>query len=173
MSARGGPSQAIGEALQAQARQMLHWGHRGREGPLAHASFASSRRPIRREVERRLDVGQTWGIPKTAGVGRERLKRPQAWWTVVRHEGVQPTNTAAERAIRPGVLWRQGSVGTHRAEGSRFVETMLTVGATLKHQHRRVLDDLTAAGEAAWHGEPAPSLLPTLDQLTNLMRPAA
>jgi hypothetical protein len=83
MIARGGPSQAIGEALQAQARQMFSWWHRGRNGTLAHASFARYRRPMRREVERLLDVGQTCGSPKPAGVCRELLKRPPALWTFV------------------------------------------------------------------------------------------
>jgi hypothetical protein len=45
---------------------------------------------------------------------------------------VEPANNAAERAIRPGVLWRKGSFGTQSAEGSRFVEAMMTVVATLK-----------------------------------------
>ena len=43
---------------------------------------------------------------------------------------------------------------------------MMTVAATLKQQHRHVLDDVTAACEAVLWGEPAPSLLPTLDALT-------
>jgi transposase len=52
---------------------------------------------------------------------------------------VDPTNHAAERAIRPGVLWRKGRCGTQSAEGSRCVEAMMTVVATLKQQHRNVL----------------------------------
>ena len=156
-----GPSREIGEALRAQARQMFQWWHRVREGTLAHASFASYMWPIRQEVERLLEAGQTCGVPKTEGTCREILKLRQALWTFVRHAGVEPTNNAAERAIRPGVLWRKGSFGTQSPEGSRFVEAMMTVVATLKQQHRNVLDYLTAACEAALRGQPAPSLLPT------------
>jgi transposase len=172
MIERGGRSQEIGVPLRAQARQMFHWWHRVRDDTLSHASFASYMRPIRREVERLLEAGQTCGVPKTEGVCREMLKLRQALWTFVRHDGVEPTNNTAERAIRPGVLWRKGSFGTHSSAGSRFVETMMTVVATLKQQHRNVLDYLTAACEAALHGEPAPSLLPTPDQLKECMRPA-
>jgi transposase len=173
MIARGGHSREIGEALQAQAHQMFHWWHRVRDGTLAHASFETYMRPIRQEVERLLEVGQTCGVPKTEGVCRDILKRRQALWTFVRHEGVEPTNNAAERAIRPGVLWRKGSFGTHSPEGSRFVEAMMTIVATLKQQHCNVLDYLTAACQAALCDEPAPSLLPTPDQLHALLRPAA
>jgi transposase len=173
MSERGGRSQEIGEALRVQARQLFHWWHRVRDGTLSHASLASSRRPVRREVERRLDTGHTCGGPKTAGVCRELRKVRQARWTFVRHVEVEPTNTVAERAIRPGVLWRKGSFGTHSPAGSRFVDTMMTVVATLKPQHRHVLDYLTAACEAALHGEHAPSLLPTPDQLNACLPLAA
>lgn len=173
MMARGGRSQEIGEALRTQAHQMFHWWHRVRDGTLAHASFASYMRPVRHEVERLLEAGQTCGVPKTEGTCRELLKRRQALWTFVRHDGVEPTNNAAERAIRPGVLWRKGSFGTQSAEGSRFVEAMMTVVATLKQQHRHVLDYLTAACEAALRGEPAPSLLPSPTDLAKFMRPAA
>ena len=117
-------------------------------------------RPIRREVERLLEAGQTCGVPKTEGVCREILKVYEALWTFVRLEGVEPTNNAAERAIRPGVLWRKGSFGTQSADGSRFVEAMMTVVATLKQQHRNVLAYMTDVCQAAYTGTPAPSLLP-------------
>jgi len=173
MIARGGRSQEIGEALRAQARQMFHWWHRVRDGTLAHTTFARYMWPVRREVERLLEAGQTCGVPKTEGTCRAILTRRQALWTFVRHDGVDPTNNAAERAIRPGVLWRKGSVGTQSPEGSRVVGALMTVVATLKPQHRHVLDDVTAACEAALCGEPAPSLLPTLDALNQVMLPAA
>ena len=50
---------------------------------------------------------------------------------------------------------------------------MMTVVATLKQQHRNVLDYVTAACEAALKGTSAPSLLPTPDALKQLMCPAA
>jgi transposase len=170
---RGGRSREIGEAWRAQAQQMFHWWHRVRDGTLAHGTFASYMWPVRHEVERLLEVGQTCGVPKTEGTCRELLKLRQALWTFVRHAGVEPTNNAAERAIRPGVLWRKGSFGTQSAEGSRFVEAMMTVVTTLKQQHRSVLDYVTAACDAALCGEPAPSLLPTPQTLNHDMRPAA
>jgi transposase len=83
---------------------MFHWWHRVWVRTLTHASFRTYMQPVRREVERLLEVGQSCGVPKTEGTCREIFKRRQALWTFVRHEGVEPTNNAAERAIRPGVL---------------------------------------------------------------------
>jgi transposase len=164
MRSRGGRSEEIGDALLAQAHQMFTWWHRVREGTLQRSSFRSYMTPLRREVERLLEAGSRCGVPKTAGTCRDILKRREALWTFVQVEGVEPTNNTAERSIRPGVLWRKGSFGTQSAEGSRFVESMMTVVATLKQQRRNVLEYLTAACEAALRGEAAPSLLPASDQ---------
>ncbi len=79
--------------------------------------------------------------------------------------GVEPTNNAAERALRPAVIWRRTSLGTQSALGSQFVVRLLTVTLTLRSQHRNVLAYLTTACEAARQGEPAPSLLPDLSLL--------
>src|SRR5262252_8149358 len=160
MSERGGRSQAIGEPLRQQARQMFHWWHQVRDGTLTHAQFRGLLPPLRRQVARLLKAGQTCGVAKTEGVCREICKVYDALWTFVRVEGVEPTNNTAERAIRPGVLWRKGSFGTQSADGSRFVEAMMTVVATLKQQHRNVLAYMTEACQAAYTGLPAPSLLP-------------
>jgi transposase len=164
MRDRGGASAEIGEALLAQAHQMFTWWHRVREGTLQRSTFRSYMTPLRREVERLLSVGSRCGVPKTAGTCRDILKRREALWTFVQVEGVEPTNNTAERSLRPGVLWRKGSLGTQSAEGSRFVESMMTVVTTLKQQQRNVLEYLTAACEAALRGEAAPSLLPASDQ---------
>jgi len=160
MRSRGGRSKELGDALLAQAHQRLLWWHRVRDGTLKRSSFRSAMTPRRQAVERRLDAGSRCGVPKTAGTCQDIVKRRAAWWTFVQVEGMEPTNNTAARAMRPGVLWRKGSFGTQSAEGSRFVESILTVVATLQQQQRNVLESLTAACEAALRGEAAPSLLP-------------
>ena len=116
-----------------------------------------------REVERLLDAGSGCGVAKTEGMCRDIVKRHQALGTFVHLEGVEPTHNTGERAIRSGVVWRTISFGTHSAQGSRFVESMLTVVTTLKQQQRNVLAYLTTACQAALCDEPAPSLLPAVE----------
>jgi hypothetical protein len=50
---------------------------------------------------------------------------------------------------------------------------MMTVVATLKQQHRNVLEYLTAACQAVLCGEAAPSLLPTFAEIDQFVHPAA
>ncbi len=73
------------------------------------------------------------------------LKREDAWWLFVTRPGVEPTNNAAERALRPSVLWRKGAYGTQSAAESHFVERMLTVATTCQQQQRDLLPYLTDA----------------------------
>ncbi|ETX08061.1 MAG: hypothetical protein ETSY2_07510 [Candidatus Entotheonella gemina] len=143
---------------------MFEWWHRVRDGTLKRSTCRSYMTPLRGEVERLLEAGSQCGVAKTEGTCREILKRHEALWTFVQVEGVEPANNTAERSIRPGVQWRKVSFGTQSEAGSRFVESMMTVVATLKQQKRNVPDDLTDAHEAALRGEPAPSLLPQQDQ---------
>jgi transposase len=82
-------------------------------------------------------------------------------WTFALVEGVEPTNNAAERALRPAVLWRKKSFGAQSEAGNTFVERILTVRATCTQQGRHLLSFLTEAVQAQWAGQPAPSLVPT------------
>jgi transposase len=117
-------------------------------------------RPLRRRVERRLRHGMIGTDTKTAATCRDLVQLATALWAFIDVPGVEPTNNAAERALRSAVLWRKGSFGTHSSAGSRFAERMLTVATTLKQQGRNVVDYMAQACAASLHGQPAPSLLP-------------
>ena len=158
---RGGPSAPIGQALLSQVDQIFVWWYRVRDGTLARSTFEVYISPVRGRVRELLRQGQACAHPKTASTCREILKVEPALWTFVRKEGVEPTNNAAERALRHGVLWRKSSFGTQCQAGSQFVERMMTVVTTLKQQKRNVLDYLTAACEAHLRGKTPPSLLQT------------
>ena len=157
---RGGESAAVGERLLAQVDQMFTWWHRVRDGTLKRSSFQTYMVDLKVRVHLYLESGQQCAHPETAATCRELLKVERALWTFVYKEGVEPTNNAAEQAVRHGVLWRNSSFGTQSAAGSRFAERMMTAIATLRQQQRNVLDYLTQACQAALLGQPPPSLLP-------------
>ena len=128
-------------------------------GTRTHAQFRVAMRPLLHAVARWLKAGQTCGVAKTEDVCQEVRKVYDALWTCGLVEDVEPTNHSAERAIRPGVLWRKGSFGSDSEAGRRFAERLLTVVATCRQQGRPLLEFLIAAGEAALQGTAAPSLL--------------
>jgi transposase len=116
---------------------------------------------VRLAMQELLRAGVSSRYPQIAGPSRELLSQWEALWTFSRVEGVEPTNNAAERALRPAVLWRKGCFGSRSAEGCRFVERMLSVRATCAVQGQALFAFLTAAVRAAWANQPAPTLIPS------------
>jgi transposase len=132
--------------------------------------------PLQARVGALLQEGATLEHAKTRRACQNIRKLEPALWTFVTVAGVEPTNNAAERALRRAVVWRRRSFGTQSPAGSRFAERLLTVVTTLRQQDRDVLDYLTAACTAALRGEELPSLLPLSPAHTSAMsslRPAA
>lgn len=117
--------------------------------------------PVRLAMQERLRAGVSSRYPQIAGLSRELLAQWEALWTFSRVEGVEPTNNAAERALRPAVVWRKGCFGSRSAEGCRFVERLLSVRATCAVQGQPLFAFLTEAVRAAWANQPAPILVPS------------
>lgn len=163
---RGGESARIGQALLDTTTKIFALWHQVKEGTLSRADFPQQIEPLVMAVIDLLEEGSNIDHKKTANTCTNILKVGDALWTFVWHEGVEPTNNAAEQALRRGVLWRKSSYGTQSEQGSRFVERILTVIASLKQQGREILAFLTPACQAAISGLSPPSLLPNTPPLS-------
>jgi transposase len=157
---RGGPGRVTGERLLCCAEDLFHWWHRVRDGTLRRSTFRQYPGVVRAMTREELEAGRVCGCAKTAATCAELLKVEAALWTFARVEGVEPTNNAAERALRHAVQWRRASYGTDSEAGGRFVGNILSVVATCRQQGRNALEFLTACCQAALHGSDPPSLLP-------------
>lgn len=75
-----------------------------------------------------------WEPDKTdAGkLARQIVREIDSLWLFLEHEGVDPTNNRAERALRFGVLWRKRSLGTQSEKGNRWVERILSLKETCR-----------------------------------------
>ena len=142
--------------------------HRVRDGTLSRDDFGELVLGIRASLKATLLEADEYEIPtrektpraKTVRTCRQLLKVESAMWLFVTTVGVEPTNNAAERAIRPAVIGRRTSFGSQTKTGSVFVVRMLTVVTTLRSQKRNVLEFMTQAVVAARGGQTVPSLLP-------------
>ena len=146
--------------LDIAARIFAAW-HQFRAAAIDRPTLLAELAPLRDELRRALEDGLDPPHAVVAGaLCGNLLDTWPALWTFAHVDGVEPTNNAAERALRPAVLWRKGSFGTQSDAGSRFVERIMTVAATCKQQGRGLLDFLVAASTAARLGLPPPSLIP-------------
>ena len=151
LSERSGVSRQLGRDLLAQQKKLFRLWHRVRDGTLSRSEFQSLVSPLRQRVRHLLEQGADYAIgsrektplAKTVRTCRQLLKVEPALWLFVTVEGLEPTNNAAERAIRPAVLWRRTSFGSQSEAGSVFVARMLTVVTSLRSQNRNVLSFMT------------------------------
>ena len=161
-----GEAGKIGKQLVDKTNLMFKWWHKIRDGTLKRRTFKSRMVKLRMEISALLVDGEICGKRPMAGVCKRLLAEEKHMWTFVYHEGVEPTNNTAERAVRQGVLWRKISFGTQSERGSRFVERIMTVSATCRQQDRDVFEFIHDACSAQLLGHSAPSLLPAKAQTT-------
>ena len=170
MAQRSGVSQGIGEALLRRQRRLFRWWHHYRDGSLSPPVLVQCVERLRQGFKQELE--QAAGLPidrqektplaKTVRTCRQLLKAEPSFWTFVHHHAVEPTNNAAERALRPAVIWRRTSFGAQSRKGSQFVAQMLTVSTSLRAQQRDILAFLTQTVRAHRFQLQLPSLLPSI-----------
>ncbi len=142
---RGGESAELGTSLLEQTKELFDLWHQVKAGTLSWRKFQQLMGPVQQRVKELVAEGSQCAQGKTRRTCQQIRMVEGALWSFVRVRGVEPTNNAAERALRRAVLWRRKSFGTQSADGSRFVERILTVVTSLRQQGRNVLDYLTAA----------------------------
>jgi len=152
------------EALVLQRRLFRLW-HRyrgdptARGAPLTRPELIAHALPIERAFfrlgERYLDVPQA----DVRNLARALFVHHPHFFTFVSEDGVEPTNNAAERALRTAVQWRKIMFGTRSDAGERAVERLLTVARTCQLQEINALVYLTAAITAHRRRQVVASLL--------------
>jgi transposase len=160
---RGGVGGRIGSELMAERHRMFKWWHRVRNGTLERSVFQRRMRKVEKRVGELLREAAASAEKKTAGMAKEILKLEKCLWVFVDVPGVEPTNNFGERTLRQAVIYRKISFGTRSAQGSRFIERILTVVTTLKQQKRNALEFLREALWAHRRGQSPPSLLPLFE----------
>jgi transposase len=152
-----GATRRYGERLREALRELFGLIHR-REG-LSARDFDRHLRLARDSV---LGWAQKEVPPSRAArrLAARMEKYGASYFEFVTTPGIEPTNNAAERAIRFVVIDRHITQGTRGEKGQRFCERIWTVLATCGQQGRSVWEYLSKAVSALFHQEQAPSLLP-------------
>ncbi len=150
----------VGGKVLSLVHEMFSLWHEVQRGHLEPRVFRERMYVLSARIETLLEMGVQATHPWTRSKCRSILKYREALWRFVEHDGIEPTNNRAERALRHGVLYRKVSLGTQSSKGSRFVERMLTTWHTLRVQGRDLYDFLVRTAQGSLTGQPPPSLLP-------------
>ena len=136
--ARGGPGARFGQAMKNLTTRMWQaWGAL-RDGQSTRSDFERRASRIAVKVRKVLHEFSALRIAKVTPLAQNLLAIEPALWTFVSRPDVEPTNNAAERALRPGVIHRKTSFGTDSPRGSHFISRMLSTVESLRRQSRRV-----------------------------------
>jgi transposase len=156
---RGGAGAGVGQELLGLSDDLFFFWARVRDGTWARSRFQEQVAVWQADLRRQLVAGRACGCPRAAGLCADLERLEPALWTFAFVTGVEPTNNAAERALRHAVMWRKTSYGVQSAWGARFVERILTVTATCRQQGRDVLAYLIGCCEAQNRRESPPALI--------------
>jgi transposase len=130
---------ACGTWALAELQRLCHMATAPPTGGAWRAWYARLCTLIDRHHDRQDDAGR---------FARRLLREMDSLWVFLAHQGVEPTNNRAERALRFGVLWRKRSQGTESTKGNRWVERILSLKETCRLHARstyQVLVDAVAS----------------------------
>lgn len=149
----------LGHDLMRPTKELFRQWSRCRDGTITRRGFERLMQPIRQEIDGLLLRGVYSGNEKLQRMCGPLYADRDRLWTFVDVVGVEPTNNASERALRPAVIWRKLSFGTQSPGGSRFVATILTVVETCHRRQRNSFAYITSAVQAHFADQRPPSLL--------------
>ena len=154
----GGVAREVGEAWLELQGQVFEMWHRFRKGSISRHELGDALGPRMLAMWDVLWRGRDSDDGVLARFCERLASGFLSLWTFAMEEGVEPTNNEAERVLRRAVVWRRRSFGCHSAEGCRFVERILTVVQSLRHQKRPVLEFVASTIAAHREGRTTPKL---------------
>ena len=152
------------DALALHARLFRLWhrfraGPGARYGPITREQLILKSIPLEQKFFALADSYIDCGDKDVRNLATALLAHFERFFTFLDKEGVEPTNNAAERALRCAVQWRKISFGSRSPEGEVAVARLLTVTRTCHMQNRRSLDYIAQAVRSYRTAQPCPSLL--------------
>ena len=147
------------DALAQHARLFRLW-HKFRSGQIDRNQLVLRSIPIEKRIfalaERHLDSSHR----EVRNLATALFEHNERLFTFLDHEGVEPTNNSAERALRTGVQWRKICFGNRSANGELATARLLTVAETCDLQRLNILAYLSAAIACHRSRKQITSLLP-------------
>lgn len=149
----------IGKKLLEQTKAMFHNWHRYKSEEVTWTEFQHQTLPVAMKFKALLYEGGGSHDRKLRNQCLSLHTHHENLWRFLCNEGVEPTNNAAERALRGPVIYRKLSFGTQSESGSRFVERTFSIIETCRLQKRSSYEYLVQAITAKIAGTTPPNLL--------------
>ena len=161
---RSGSAGEIGQRLLLVAHAVIRTHHRWQQGKLTLYQYRRRMQRLRRAMQTLLERGQALsGASRTANQCQHVLKDEAMYWTFLQDPRIPLTNNAAERALRPYVIWRKLSFASQSYRGDQFRPMILSVIETAKRLQLSTSQLLREICTQGLRGEPITTKLPLPD----------
>jgi transposase len=147
------------DALALHAQLFRLW-HKFKSGQIDRVQLLSRSIPLQKKFLALAEANLDNADRPVRNLALALFENTEKLFTFLEHEGVEPTNNSAERALRTGVQWRKICFGNRSAAGEVATARLLTVSQTCRVQQRNSLAYLAAAISRHRKGLAAPTLLP-------------
>ena len=173
IAGRSGRAGKLGRRLVRLAQLTIRLEHRWRVGGYASILYEQRLHRLRAWFRRELEQGaRAHGNSRTGNQCSKLLREESMLWTFLSHPGIPLTNNAAERALRPYVIWRKISFFSQSYRGDQFRPLILSITETCKRLQVGAYQILRRACEQGLRGEPITVRLPIPSERPALPLPA-
>lgn len=152
LAERGGRIGRLAELVRNEQKRMFALYHARERGEVDQATVLKKLAPLKARLTRLVREGKGSRHRRGRALFRHMWQLWPALFTFVEISGVEGTNSNAERALRPAVIWRKTCFGTASVAGDLFVERMLTVSATCCQRKANLFSFLCDAVTAHFKG---------------------
>ena len=161
MSQRKGDAGRLGDRLVRLLQLVFRLEHGWRRGRYSDTRYQLRLDRLQDAFHQGIELGSGWtSSQKTMNQCKQLLKDESMLWTFRRYPNVPLTNNAAERAVRPYVIWRKTSFFSQSARGDRFRERILSVTESCKRLRVPAYDFLRQVCEQGIQNQPVTVRLP-------------
>jgi transposase len=142
---RKGKAGKLGLLLVETTKELFHHWHRWKElpNPKNKIQLNLDCKILIERIEATLHKGTFCGHLTTERTCKKILEVKESLWNFLCVDDLEPTNNAAERALRSLVIHRKLSFGTQSRRGTLFIERMFSILGTCKARNINPLQLIT------------------------------
>lgn len=147
------------QLLDDQGRVFDKW-HQFREGKITRSELRKTTSTMLARIKQNLRLASQTEHKAAKALGKDLIKNWNKLWVFLRVDNVEPTNNAAERALRPLVILKRIFQRLPSEGGKQFFERLFSIGATARIRGVPIFEWLMNAVKAACQKRPLPALEP-------------
>lgn len=150
----------LGQQLLMEQGRLFDLWHQFKSETINRSELRTSSAIILARIKKHLTLASKMDHKAANVLGKDLLSNWGKLWVFLRIDNVEPTNNAAERALRPLVILKRIFQRLPSKRGKQFFERLFSIGATARIRGVPIFEWLIEAVRASCEKRPPPALEP-------------